>query len=116
MLVNGKKLLINEIDKDKDNDNDTIDIERNFFKEISISMKETRRAKLCSDKEAESGANRYIKLLNAPECKNFFLKVMYHLPYDTRERILESSVRPWITTPKKYFTHCAKRELENLGF
>lgn len=79
-------------------------------------MSRISKAKLCSDKEAESGAERYIKLLNAPECRLFFLKVMYHLPYDTREHILEASIRPGIDIPKKYFTHCAKRELANLGF
>ena len=106
MLVNGEKPTINVNDSfnnyyNKDNDND---------------YKRLRKSKLCSDKEAESGAERYIKLLNAPECRLFFLKVMYHLPYDTRERILESAKRKEVEHPKRFFTYCAKRELAKLGF
>lgn len=105
MIVNGEKKRINE------NDIESF-LKRNF----NIIDKGSRKAKLCSDNEAESGADRYIKLLKAPECRAFFLKVMYHLPYDDRERILEAATKPWIKTPKNYFTYCAKRELKNLGF
>lgn len=107
MLVNGEKPRINEIEI---NDKDC------SLKGTSISMNMVSKAKLCSDKEAESGAERYANLLNAPECRQFFLKVMYHLPYDIRERILEAATKPWIKIPKKYFTYCAKKELTNLGF
>lgn len=75
-----------------------------------------RRAKLCSDKEAESGADRYVRLLEAPECWKFFLKVMYHLPYDTREALLVAATKEGIDSPKRYFTYSAKRELEKLGY
>ncbi|MBR3139043.1 hypothetical protein IKG38_03505 [Candidatus Saccharibacteria bacterium] len=105
MLVNGEKLHINDNDKDIE-----------YFLKENININDVRRSKLCSDKEAESGAERYIKLLNAPECRNFFLKVMYHLPYEDRERILEASRKKGIKVPKKYFTYCAKRELIKLGF
>lgn len=105
MLVNGEKMHINE----KDNENS---LKRNF----NFNDRGSSKSKLCSDSEAESGASRYIKLLNAPECREFFLKVMYHLPYEDRERILEAAKKPWIKTPKKYFTYCAKKELVRLGF
>ena len=75
-----------------------------------------KRAKLCSDKEAESGADRYVRLLEAPECWKFFLKVMYHLPYDIREDLLAAATREGIKCPKKYFTYSARRELEKLGY
>lgn len=106
MLVNGEK-VINDIDnenflKRKFNDNDIDSI--------------VRKTKLCSEKEAESGAERYTRILNAPECRKFFLKTMYHLPYEVREKILESSTKPKVASPKKYFTYCAKRELAKLGF
>ena len=107
MLVNGEKKPINENEKD---------IERFLKRTFNFIDKGSSKAKLCSDKEAESGAERYIGLLHAPECREFFLKVMYHLPYDTRERVLESSTKPWVKAPKKYFTYCAKRELAKLGF
>lgn len=99
MLINGEKANINDIEKDKSfniNDND-------------------RRIKLCSDIEAESGAERYIKKLNAPGCREFFIKVMYYLPYDIREGLLESALRPHIKVKSHYFTFCAKKELLKRG-
>lgn len=93
------------------NDND---IDR-FRKESSLTMNRSK-SKLCSDNEAESGAERYERLLNAPECHRFFLKVMYHLPYETRERILEASRKKWVANPKKYFTYSAKKALAKLGY
>ena len=105
MLVNGEKIAINEKDIEKF-------LKRNFNFNDNCSS----RAKLCSDKEAESGAERYIRILNAPECREFFLKVMYHLPYEKREKVLEQSIKSWVRSPKKYFTYCAKRELAKLGF
>ena len=102
MLVNGEK-RINE--KDIEN-----------LKRFNFIESGSNKAKLCSDKEAESGANRYMRLLNAPECREFFLKVMYHLPYEDRERLLESSTKPWIKAPKRYFTYCAKKELTKIGY
>ena len=89
-----------------------IEIER-LLKKPSFSM---IRGKLCSDAEAESGAERYARLLNAPECRLFFLKVMYHLPYETREHILAAATQPWVKEPKKYFTYSAKKELARIGF
>lgn len=104
MLVNGEKRI-----NDKD-------IEDFLKRNLNINDNGSNKAKLCSDKEAESGAKRYIRLLNAPECRLFFLKVMYHLPYEERERILEASKKPWIKSQKRFFTYCAKRELARLGF
>lgn len=101
MQVNGKALNDNEkYRRLKNNDNEGV----------------KRKAKLCSDIEAEAGAERYIKTLNAPECREFFLKVMYHLPYETRERLLSMAIRPSVTRQKNYFTYCAKKELAKLGF
>lgn len=112
MLINGEKLVINDNDKD---------IESSFKKNFNVidnnvNDGQGHKSKLCSDAEAEEGAERYVRLLNAPECREFFLKVMYHLPYDTRERILETAVKPRIKSPARYFTYCAKRELALLGF
>lgn len=101
MLINGEKTH-NVIEKSL-NDN-------------TMTMKWCRKSKLCSDNEAESGAERYIRLLNAPECRQFFIKVMYHLPYDTRENILAMARRSSVRSPKKYFTYVAKRELARFGF
>lgn len=71
---------------------------------------------LCSSEEAEAGAERYVRLLDAPECRSFFLKVMYHLPYPERERIYGAATRSGIGSPKRYFTHSAKRALARIGY
>lgn len=110
MLINGEKLNITDKDKDKDKDKDS------SLKNIFVFDKRISKAKLCSDKEAESGAARYARILNAPESLKFFIKVMYHLPYNVREGLLEASTKPKVDTPKRYFLYCAKRELERRGF
>lgn len=102
MLINGEKLPHKDKDKDL------------LLKEKSLSLRKSK-TKLCSDKEAESGAERLMHILGATDSQQFFLKVMYHLPYETRERILEYSTRPGIKSQKGYFLYCAKRELERLG-
>lgn len=108
MLVNGERCHI--IDNSfNDNENS---LKRNFNDNERVFSK----AKLCSDNEAENGAERYIRILDAPECKKFFLKVMYHLPYNIRENLLSLATRPSIKTPKKYFTYCAKKELSKIGY
>lgn len=93
------------------NDNESF-FKRNFNDNDSMR----RKAKLCSDTEAESGAERYIRTLNAPECREFFIKVMYYLPYEIRERLLSMAVRPSVQCSKKYFTYCAKKELAKIGY
>lgn len=107
MLVNGEKLNINE------------NVIENSFKRNFIindhSNDYRSRVKLCSDREAEDGAERYIRKLNAPGCRDFFIKVMYYLPYDDREKILESATKKWVKKPAHYFTFCAKKELLKRG-
>ena len=102
MLVNGerpKAIIDNEnVQRQRINDNDGL-----------------KRKKLCSDKEAENGAERYAKKLNTNGCREFFIKVMYYLPYDTRERLLAMATRDEVTAPSHYFTYVAKKELAKLG-
>lgn len=92
-----------------------INVNERFLKESSMTMKKGK-TKLCSNEEAEAGAERYIRLLRAPECREFFLKVMFYLPYPDRERIYEMSTRPKVASPKHYFTYSAKRALAKRGY
>lgn len=103
MLVNGEKIDIIENENDK-----------NIIFNEMINERSSR-VKLCSDREAESGAKRYMKKLGAVGCREFLLKVMYYLPYDIRENILEAATKPWVRTPAHYFTYSAKRELTRRG-
>lgn len=99
----GKARRINKI-----NDNER------FLKKSSM-INDINERKMCSEAEAEAGAQRYIRKLGAPECRLFFLKVMYWLPYNDRERLLEAATRPNVRSPKRYFTFCAKRALAKYG-
>ena len=56
-----------------------------------------------------------MKKLEANGCREFLLKVMYYLPYDIRENILEAATKPWVKMPAHYFTYSAKRELAKRG-
>ena len=91
----------------------------NEYSKRVYSMNNERKAKpkrkLVETAEAESGADRLIRKLDAPECRPFFCKVMYYLPADTRETILEYAMRDGITSPKRYFTKSARRELCKVG-
>lgn len=90
-------------------------INDSFLKKTSmINDRDNHKVKFCSDREAENGAERLVKILSAPECRNFFIKVMYRLPYIERERILEMATKPNIKSPKKYFTHSAKIAMEQV--
>ena len=99
MLINGEQLQIND---------------NEVYSKINRQC-HCRKKKLCSDKEAESGADRYMKLLGATGCREFLIKVMYYLPYETREHILELALRPSVKRRPQYFTYVAKRELVKSG-
>ena len=64
---------------------------------------------------AESRANALVERYGAPNCRLFFLKCIYHLPENTIQLIIESSMRSYVRNPVRYFTSAAKRELEKKG-
>lgn len=100
----GMRKLINDIDNER------------FLKESSMTMSMNRgRRTYCTDEQAESGALRLERKLDAPECHRFFLKVMYYLPDSIREELLAYSMRDGISSPKRYFTHSARKALYKLG-
>lgn len=91
----------------------------NDYSKRVYSMNNERRAKprkkLVGNAEAEAGADRLVRKLDAPECRPFFCKVMYYLSPDTRETILEYAMRDGVTSPKRYFTASARKELRKVG-
>lgn len=64
---------------------------------------------------AEDRANRLISVFNAPQCRNYFLKCIYHLSADFIERTVVYSTRPGIKCPVKYFNAVTKAELLKQG-
>ena len=96
---------------DKDNDRDFI----NIIKSLTVNGI-TPRKKLCSVEEAEVGADRLVRELDAECSRKFFLKCMYHLPYEEREAILFCAKRPTVRKPANYFVFSAKRALKKYGY
>ena len=68
-----------------------------------------------SSDEAESKARFLVERLNAPNCRNFFLKCIYHLSESEIQSALECSTRPYVKSPVKYFNRVCKTKLTQRG-
>jgi hypothetical protein len=68
-----------------------------------------------SSDEAESKARFLVERLNAPNCRNFFLKCIYHLSESEIQSALECSTRPYVKSPIKYFNRICKTKLTQRG-
>lgn len=68
-----------------------------------------------SSDEAESKARFLVERLNAPNCRNFFLKCIYHLSESEIQSALECSTRPYVKSPVKYFNRICKTKLIQRG-
>ena len=68
-----------------------------------------------SSDEAESKARFLVERLNAPNCRNFFLKCIYHLSESEIQSALECSTRPYVKSPIKYFNLICKTKLTQRG-
>lgn len=65
---------------------------------------------------ADYRAQVLIDKFNAPQCRLFFLRCIYHLPEATIEGIVEMSMRKSVKSHIRYFTVVAKRELARIGY
>ncbi len=74
------------------------------------------RTNRISSQEAEAKARFLIERLNAPNCRNFFLKCVYHLSESDIQNALESSTRPYVKCPARYFNRICKIKLTERGF
>lgn len=74
------------------------------------------RTNRISSQEAEAKARFLIERLKAPDCRNFFLKCVYHLSESDIQNALESSTRPYVKCPAKYFNRICKIKLTERGF
>ena len=68
-----------------------------------------------SPKAAEARANYLVNRFNAPQCRNFYLKCVYHLSEGQIAQIVEYTERPHIKMPARYFNTVAKQKLTELG-
>lgn len=68
-----------------------------------------------SSDEAEAKAKFLVERLKAPNCRNFFLKCIYHLSEADIQNALESATRPYVKCPAKYFNRVCKLKLTQRG-
>lgn len=81
----------------------------------NVGMWKTRTNRISSE-EAEAKARFLVDRLKAPNCRNFFLKCIYHLSEADIQTALESSTRPYVKCPVKYFNRICKVKLTERGF
>ena len=65
---------------------------------------------------ADYRAQVLVDKFNAPQCRLFFLKCIYHLPEATIESAVEMAMRSTVKSHIRYFTVVAKRELARIGY
>ena len=71
--------------------------------------------KKLSSYAAESRADALISYFNAPHCREFFLKCIYHLPDVEIYKAMENATRPYVKSPVKYFNKTCKQLLIKHG-
>lgn len=64
---------------------------------------------------AEARADALIQIFQAPYCREYFLKCIYHLPSDYIDKAIDYSTRPGIISPVRYFNRITKVELSKQG-
>lgn len=69
-----------------------------------------------SPEAAEARAEYLVKKFNAPHCRKFYLKCVYHLSESQIANIVESTERPQVKMPVRYFNAVAKQKLTELGY
>lgn len=90
------------------------------YKETSMEYINDRK-KCCgkvalSTEVADRRADLLIQKFNAPQCRLFFLKCIYHLPEYEIEQAVETAMRPGVKSHIRYFTVVAKQKLAQAGF
>jgi hypothetical protein len=65
---------------------------------------------------AEFKADNLVIKFNAPQCRKFFLKCVYHLSEAEIQNAIELATRPSIKVPVKYFNVVAKQMLTKHGY
>lgn len=89
------------------------------YKEVSLNLND--KSKTCgklgiSTEVADRRADLLIKKFDAPQCRLFFLKCIYHLPEYKIQQAIEAAFRPCVKSHIRYFVVCAKKELELAGY
>lgn len=70
--------------------------------------KSGKPVKKLSPSMAEERADALISYFNAPNCREFFLKCIYHLPDEDIYKAIQGSSKPYVKCPVKYFNKTCK--------
>ena len=94
---------------------------KDFTKSLNRGGSKTDCGKPCGkvsikSEVAEAKANYLVEKFNAPQCRLFFLKCIYHLPEYKLEMAIEASMKPEIKSHIRYFTVAAKNLLTAEGY
>ena len=81
----------------------------------NVRVWKTPKTNRISSEEAETKAAFLVERLKAPNCRNFFLKCIYHLSEADIQNALEAATRPYVKCPAKYFNRVAKLKLTERG-
>lgn len=79
------------------------------------TLKSGKIVKNLSPYQAEQKADALIRYFNAPNCREFFLKCIYHLTDDEIYKAMRSATRPYVNSPVKYFNKTCKQMLISHG-
>lgn len=102
-----------------------VTINGNDYKDFNRSMIRGEQSETCGktcgkvsikSEVAEAKANFLVEQFNAPQCRLFFLKCIYHLPEYKLQQAIESAMKPEIKSHIRYFTVVAKKALVEEGY
>ena len=65
--------------------------------------------------QAEKKADVLISIFNAPNCREFFLKCVYHLTEQELARAIDCATRPYVASPIRYFNKTCKQMMIKRG-
>lgn len=118
---NVKNNVFHNIISSSSNNNDTNRFNRGSYVEKSYktcgksTQKSGKYVKKISSYQAEQRADALISYFQAPNCREFFLKCIYHLTEEEINKAIENSGRPYVNSPVKYFNKACKQMMLKHG-
>lgn len=80
-----------------------------------LDQKSGKPVKNLSAYQAEQKADALIRFFNAPNCREFFLKCIYHLTEDEIYKAMQNATRSYVNSPVKYFNKTCKQIMISRG-
>lgn len=116
---NVKDLLTIKSSSSNNNDREAINrggaVEKTYKTCGKSSKKSGKGVKKLTPYQAEVKASALIAIFNAPNCREFFLKCVYHLSEQDIAYAVDYSTRPSVVSPVRYFNRICKVKLTERG-